>query len=192
MKKLEIKRLGMKVVSFGLLMAIFTTFSMVSLAASNAPVGELMVVGNASADSASVTVNGEPAQSGRTIFSPSTIKTSENAGAVVNLGKAGKIELGPNSSFTLSSDSNKVGGDLMAGTITVLNSASGVNVKTLAGETVSLNAGETANATSGATSKKAKPGPGGLAWGVWAAIIAGAAVVVIIVATHNNNNSPSR
>lgn len=190
MKIMDIRRIGQRVISLCLLMVIVATYSMVTLATSSNPVGELMVTGTAT-DSAPVTVNGEPAKSGRTVFSPSTVTTPEFAGAVINLGKAGKIELGPNTTFTLSSDSNTFGGDLTAGNVTVLNSTKGINVKILSGEIVTLGAGETVSATSAAASKKAKPGPGGLDWKYWALIIGGAAAVIIIVAATNGNNNTS-
>ena len=174
MKNINFKRLGRQTLTSILLMVVIATYSMVTLAASSKPVGELVVTGTVT-DSAPVSVNGEPAKSGRTVFSPSTIVTPETTGAIVNLGKAGKIELGPNTTFALTSDSNTVGGSLTAGNITVLSAANGVNITNLSGELVKLNAGETASANSGTTSKKAKPGPGGLDWAYWAAIIGGAA-----------------
>ena len=191
MKNSEFKRLGHRAVSLSLLAVILTTYSMVALAAS-APVGEIVVSSKTLAGSASVTVNGEPANTGRTIFSPSIIVTPETSGATLNLGKAGKIEIGPNSTFSLSSDSNAVSGDLTAGSVTVLSAANGVNVKTLSGEIVKLNAGETATAASGTASKKAKPGPGGLAWAYWGVIIGGAVLATILIANSGNDTSPTR
>ena len=85
-----------------------------------------------------------------------------------------------------------VSGDLTSGSVTVLSSLQSVGVKTLAGEIVNLSAGETATATSTSSTKAAKPGPGGLDWWVWGAIITGAIVVVIVVATSGDDNpSPS-
>jgi len=165
---------------------------MVTLATSNRPVGEITVTGTTSPDAA-VTVNGEPAKSGRTIFASSTIATPENTGATVNLGKAGKLQLAPGSIFALYADGDILTGDLTAGSITVLSSAQSVGVKTLTGDLVSLNAGETVTATSGTSTAKAKPGPGGLDWWYWAAIIGGAAaaVVIIVVATDDDDRVTS-
>lgn len=192
MKNSEFKRLGRQALSLCLVTIVLLTYSMVALAAS-APVGEIVVSTKTLADSASVTVNGEPAKTGRTIFSPSIISTPENGGATLNLGKAGKIELGPNTTFTLSSDSTTVSGDLTAGSVTVLSAANAVNVKTLSGELVKLNAGETATAASGTASKKAKPGPGGLDWAYWGIIIGGTVLAVVLIATvGDNNTSPTR
>jgi hypothetical protein len=190
MKSLNIERLAFKTATLGVLFAFIVSGSLVSLAASSKPVGEILVTGTKTGG-ASVTVNGEPADSGRTIFSSSTVSTPEGTGAVINLGKAGRIQLAPSSTFVIDVEGNAVRGDLTAGSLTVLNSAQTVGVKTLTGDVVTLATGETASATSGTTSKKAAPGPGGLDWWVWAAIIAGAAAVVIVIATRDDNNTTS-
>lgn len=185
-------RLAFKAATLGVLFAFIVSGSLVTLAASSKPVGEILIAGS-SADGARVTVNGEPADNGRTIFSSSTITTPEGTNAVINLGKAGRIQLAPGSTFVIDVNGNAVGGNLSAGSLTVLNSSQTVGVKTLTGDVVSLATGETASAASGTSSKKAKPGPGGLDWWVWAAIIGGAAVAVVIIATHGDNNtSPVR
>lgn len=193
MKSLNIKRLAFEAATLGVLIAFIVSGSLVTLAASSKPVGEILVTG-AKVDGASVTVNGEPADSGRTIFSSSTISTPEGTSAVINLGKAGKLQLAPGSTFVIDVDGNAVKGDLTAGSLTVLSSTNAVGVKTLTGDVVTLASGETASATSGSSSKKAKQGPGGLDWWVWAAIIGGAAAVAVIIATRddNNNTSPTR
>lgn len=160
---------------------------MFTLAASNKPIGELIVTGGNS-DGATVTVNGEPAKSGRTVFASSTITTPEGTSAVINMGKAGKIELSPNTTFSMDGDAQ---GNLTSGNVTLLTASQGVNVKTLAGGMVTLNAGETANANSSTSAKAAKPGPGGLDWWYWAAIIGGATAVIIIIATRDDDNPTS-
>lgn len=72
--------------------AVFATSSMLGLAApGKAEMGELIVSGGSA-----VTVNGETANTGRTIFSSNTITTPAAAGATVNLGKLGQIEVAPN------------------------------------------------------------------------------------------------
>lgn len=195
MKSLYIKPLALKAFTAGILAVFIVSCSMVTLAASTKPVGELLVTGSVPADGASVTVNGEAAKSGRTIFSSSTIKTPESMGAMINLGKAGKLELAPGTTFILAADGNAISGDLTAGSITVLSALQSVGVKTLTGDVVSLNAGETATATVGSSTKKAQKGPGGMDWWIWAAIIGGAAAVIIIavVATDDNTvTSPVR
>src|SRR3982750_3042719 len=87
----------------GLMVAILATYSMVALASPGNVVGELTINGTGS-NTPNVTVNGETARSGRSIFSSSVISTPENASAVVNLGRLGVIELAPNSTFAISFD----------------------------------------------------------------------------------------
>ncbi len=69
--------------------AILSVYSMVVLAspAAKAPSGELSIAGQ-------VTVNGENAVSGGTIFSDSIITTAEKSTATVNLSKVGRIRIG--------------------------------------------------------------------------------------------------
>lgn len=189
MKIMNFTRLGKRALSFSLLLAIFSAYSMVTLATSTKPVGELIVTGSKS--DAAVTVNGEPAVSGRTVFAASTITTPDGVSAVLNMGKAGKIELSPNTTFVIDGDGDIVSGSLTSGNLTVLNSPQGVGVKTLSGETVTLNAGETANASSANASKRAKPGPGGLDWAYWGIIIGGAIVAVVVIATTTGDDNPT-
>ena len=56
-----------KALTMSLTVAIFATYSMVALAADGRTAGEIVITGNTGAGA--VTVNGEPAKSGRTIFS---------------------------------------------------------------------------------------------------------------------------
>ncbi len=167
--------------------ALMVTFSMVALAVPGNAVGELTVIRSASANETSpVTINGEVAKSGRTVFSSSTINTPEGTEAIINFGKAGRIQIGSDTTFTLAADS--IGGELTKGSLTVLNASDAVAVKTASGEVVNVKAGETASAASKTAAKK--PGPAGLDWWVWAAI-AGGAVAVILIATHDGNNTTS-
>ncbi len=169
---------------------LVVTFSMVNLANAGNAVGELTVIKRASAgETSSVTVNGEVAKSGRTVFSSSTISTSEGMEAIINFGKAGRIQIEPDTAFTIATDGNSISGDLTRGNLTVLNAANGVAVRTAAGEIVNVKAGETASANSNNATKKAAPGPAGLDWWVWAAIIGGGVTIAIIVATRGNNNT---
>ncbi len=170
------------------LTALIATTSMVALAGSGRAVGELMVNGGGSiAPTSYVTVNGEPAQSGRSVFDSSNIATPEGMTATVNFGKAGKILLGSNSNFTLNSDGTVISGALTSGTITVLSAARTVTVRTLKGETVELNAGETASANSTTGSTKAAAS-GGNDWLIWALIFGGATVAIVLAATAGNDN----
>ena len=176
-----------KALTMCLMVAFVATYSMVALASDGKTAGEIVVTGNSSnGDVVAVTVNGEPVKSSRTIFSSSTISTTEGAGATVNLGKAGRIQLGPNTTFALSFDDKSISGDLTSGSITVLSAAQSVGVKTLSGEVVHLSAGETAAADS-ATASKAAGNTSGLGpW--WIAIVGGAVVAIIWAAQSKNTN----
>jgi hypothetical protein len=169
-----------------LMVATFATYSMVALAADAKSAGEILITGNDNAST--VTVNGEVAKSGRSIFSSSTISTTDDAGAIVDLGKAGKLQLAHNTTFTVSFDDSSINGNLSAGSVTVLSAAHAVGVKTLAGD-VKLNAGETAaaNATTGQTAPTAATASGG-DWGWWALIVGGAVAVIIITAAAQGDN----
>jgi hypothetical protein len=171
--------------SMCLMVAIFATYSMVALAYDGKSAGEILITGN---DGTSmVTVNGEVAKSGRSIFSSSTITTPEDAGAIINLGKAGRIELAHNTTFALSFDDSSINGSLSAGSITVLNASHPVGVKTLSGD-VKLNAGETAAANASSASKSPSGTTSNMDWGWWALIVGGAIAVIIITAADHGDN----
>jgi hypothetical protein len=177
-----------RVLSTCLVLTIFTAYSMVALAGTGPVAGELTVTGNGiNGEGPSVTVNGEAAKSGRSIFSSSIIATPSNAGAVINLGKSGIIELAPNTTFTVSFDSSSVNGDLTAGKVTVVGSASGVNVKTTSGDIVKLNAGDSVTAAGKKDDDDNDNHHGGAAWWVWAVIFGGAAAGVLIAAVNADN-----
>src|SRR5436190_4340996 len=179
-----------KAFTTSLLVALIATCSMVTLAVDGKASGEIVVTGNSAAETAAVTVNGEPVKSGRTIFSSSTISTSEGAGAIINLDKAGRIELAPNTTFALSFDNAAISGSLSAGKVTVLNAAHSVSVKTLSGEAVQLNAGDTATANATQTQTTATANTGGdNNWWAYALIFGGAVTGIIFATTdHNDNN----
>lgn len=177
-----------KALTMCLLAAIVASYSMVALAASGQAVGELTVGGTAS-DTSFVTVNGEAAKSGRTISSSSTITTPEGMTAIVNFGKLGKVEFGPNTTFSLNADDNALGGSLTSGSITVLNASKNVSVRTLSGEVVMVGAGETATAGAGTatkqTTKKATSGE----WWIWALVMGGAIGGIILATTAGSDSN---
>ena len=176
-----------RALSMCLMVAVFATYSMVALAGSDRIAGELTVTGNGlNGDLATVTVNGEAAKSGRSIFSSSIIATPSNAGAVINLGKSGIIELAPNSVFTISFDDKSVGGDLSSGKLTVLGSSSVVTVKTASGQVVKASTGDSVNASGKKDDDPDKDG-GSPAWWLWAIVFGGAAAGILIAATTANN-----
>ena len=172
--------------SMCLMVAIFATYSMVALAYDGKSAGEILITGNDG--TSTVTVNGEIAKSGRSVFSSSTITTPADAGAIINLGKAGRIELAHNTTFAVSFDDSSITGSLSSGSITVLNAAHAVGVKTLSGE-VKLNAGETAAASSATASKAPSGTTSSMDWGWWALIVGGAIGVIIITAVATNDNN---
>ncbi len=176
-----------KALSMCLVVATMLTYSMVTLANSEKIAGEILVTGkNAAGQVPSVKVNGELAQSGRSIFSSSTIATPENAGAIISLGKIGKIELAPNTTLTLSFSEKGMSGDLTAGRVTVLQAADSVFIRTVGGNLATLKSGDSASAAN-AQDDTTNDGGGGSAGLLWALILGGAAAGIIIAATSNNN-----
>ncbi|HVE59951.1 MAG TPA: hypothetical protein VNB22_24270 [Pyrinomonadaceae bacterium] len=177
------KTLIRKALSLCLMVAIYATYSMVALASTERIAGELLISGKNS----SVKVNGETAQSGRSIFTASTISTPANTSAIINLGKLGKLELAPNTTANISFTEKGINGDLLTGKITVLGTTDAVNIKTTEGKTVKLNAGE--SVTSGLAKKDDDDDDdkAGAAWWIWAAIFGGAIAGVVIAATSDNN-----
>ncbi len=158
------------------MVAILATYSMVALAGDVKAAGELIVNGNNV-----VTVNGEAAKSGRTIFTSSIISTPADTAATLNLGKAGTIELAAGTSVTLSFDANSINVDLNSGSVTNLRSAQAVNVNAR-GTVKAITAGESVNAAAQDDDKK----KGGNAWWIWGAVFVGAVAVMIFAATRND------
>ena len=176
------KTLIRKALSFCLIVAIYATYSMIALAGTERIAGELLISGKNS----SVKVNGETAQSGRSIFSASTISTPENTSAIINLGKLGKLELAPNTTANISFTDKGINGDLLSGKITVLGATDAVNIKTTEGKTVKLNAGESVTAGK-QDDDDDDDDPGSGNWWIWAAIFGGAIAGIVIAATSDNN-----
>lgn len=162
---------------------------MVTLANSERVAGEILVTGkNVDGQVSFIKVNGENAQSGRSIFSSSTIVTPENAGAIINLGKLGKIELAPNTNLALSFNEKDISGNLTTGRVTVLNAAEGVVINTTAGKSVTLNAGESTSANNQPQDDTTDNNGGGSAGIVWAVILAAAGGAIIYGVTRGNND----
>ena len=176
------KTLIRKALSLCLMVAIYASYSMVTLASTERIAGELLISGKNS----SVKVNGEAAQSGRSVFSASTISTPENTSAIINLGKLGRLELAPNTTVNISFTEKGINGDLLSGKITVLGTNNVVNIKTTEGKTVNLNAGESVTAGKQQDDDD-DDDDAGAAWWVWTAIFGGAVAAVVIAATSDNN-----
>ena len=178
-----------KALSTCLCVAILATYSMVALASPGKAAGELAVSGKiVNGEAPFVLVNGEAARSGRSVFSGSTITTSESTNAVINLSKLGKIELAPNTVLNISFDDKGIFGDLTSGTVSVLGAAENVNIKTLNGKTVQLAAGQSVSASGRhGDDDKDDDHKGGAAWWVWGGVFAGAAVVILWTALSDND-----
>lgn len=174
-----------KALSLCLVVAVYATYSMVGLASPDKMMGELTVAGKAvNGEVPVVKVNGEAAQSGRAIFSSSTISTSESSSAIINLGKIGRIELAPNTTISVSFNEKGLNGDLLAGKVTAL-SADNVSIKTPNGKVTKLNAGESVMAQQ---KDDDDDDDGGAAWWIFGIILGGAAAAIIIAATGDNND----
>lgn len=176
-----------KALSLCLAVAMMATYSLVTLASADKVAGELLISGKSTnGQTPFVKVNGEMVQSGLSVFSSSTIVTPEDASAIINLGKIGKVELAPNTTLSLTFDNKNISGDLLAGRLTVLSAADAVTVKTADGKTVKLNAGETA--TSGKDDDNDdddddhKGGGGAFLF----AGVLGVAIALLIVAARSN------
>lgn len=176
-----------KALTMCLTAALVVTYSMVALANDGKTAGEIVVTGNS--DTSAVTVNGEVVKSGRAIFSSSTISTPEGSGAIINLGKVGRIQLAPNTTFALSFDNAAISGDLTSGSITVLNAAKSVSVNTLSNGLIELNAGETASVGSGTASKQTTTNNAHGNWWVYALIVGGAVAGIVWAASEDNENN---
>ncbi|MGI8811256.1 MAG: hypothetical protein ACR2IH_01850 [Pyrinomonadaceae bacterium] len=178
-----------KALSACLSLSLLATCSLVALANSGKVSGELTVAGNGVNQSNFVLVNGESAQSGRSIFSSSTIATPEGATAVVGFGKLGKIEIASNSNLSLTFDEKGISGNLTSGQVTVLGAVNGVNITTTDGKTVNLAAGESILA-SGLKDDKDKDDDhhyGGAAWWAFGAVLVAAGAIIIYSAAKSND-----
>ena len=179
-----------KALSTCLMVATLLTYSMVTLANSERIAGEILVTGKGVDGQLSfVKVNGETAQSGRSIFSSSTIATPENAGAIISLGKLGKIELASNTTLALSFSEKGISGNLTAGRVTVLNAADSVVINTVDGKTVTLKSGESASAVNTQQDTTPPSNGGGSAGLLWAVILAAAGGVIVYGVTRGSDNT---
>ena len=113
-----------------LAMVIFTTSSMIALAAggNKSLMGEITVSGQTEGNAPFVLLNGENAFTGRTFISNGTIETPEAVTSTIKLGKLGYVVLSPKSTLTLNLEENAIAGTLSAGNAQIFN-ADGVEVK---------------------------------------------------------------
>jgi hypothetical protein len=177
-----------KALSLCLSVAILATYSMVALAGPRKVAGELTVSGkDINGEAPFVLVNGEAARSGRSIFSTSTITTPEGTGAVVNLGKLGRLDLAPSTALTLTFDETGVSAGLTSGILSVFGTTDKVSVKTLDGKTVQLSAGQSLAASGKLQDDDDDDDDGGAAWLVWAGVFGGAAVAILWTALSDGD-----
>lgn len=176
-----------KALSMCLCVAILATYSMVALASPRKAAGELAVSGKiVNGEAPFVFVNGEVARSGRSVFSGSTITTSDST-AVLNLSKLGKIEIAPNTALNLTFDEKGIFGELTSGTVSVLGAAQNVNIKMLNGKTVQLSAGQSVSASGLKDDKDDDDDDGGAAWWIWGGVFAGAAAIILWTALNDQD-----
>jgi hypothetical protein len=183
---MKIGRIESKALSFCLMVAITATYSMMALAGGERLAGEIVVSGTAVDGNAPVVlVNGEQVKSGRSIFTSSSISTSETASATVKVGSIGTLRIAPNSALTISFDADGIKSDLSKGKITVLSSNTKVNVALPNGTVSELTAGKSASTAPQDDDDDNKGG--GSSWWLWAIVGGGAAAAFIFAATSGNN-----
>jgi hypothetical protein len=93
-------------ISFALVLAVVTVFTLRSFAApevikSGDPSPAQDCTGSLTVKAGQVTINGNAAQTGATVMTGSVITTSSNGKAIVDLGALGRIEVGDNTTVTL-------------------------------------------------------------------------------------------
>lgn len=108
------KNIMHKLTSLILTITIFCISSMVALAGTKDVTGEITATGT-------VTVNGQTVVSNSTLVSGATIVTGANSTAIISLGKAGRIEVLPESSLTLRFSETSITGVLETGKVRVAN-----------------------------------------------------------------------
>jgi hypothetical protein len=165
------------------LVSILAVYAFVSSAAVFAEgskvLGEIKVFGNSI--NPSVKVNGEIVQSGQLLFPNSVIATDSNSYAIISISDLGRIELAPNTLFTISFDEKGLKGDLSTGKITVLE-GSNIKVTMPDGQLNSLNSGDSAT-----TQQTTKDDDDNKRLLLFALILGGAAAAIIIAAARSND-----
>jgi hypothetical protein len=119
-----------KLITLTTLVAVWTVYSMVALAAPTGSTAEISVTGQ-------VTVNGQAAVSNSTVISGSTIVTGTDSTATVSIGKTGRVELSGDSNLTLQFSDSSITGVLSSGKVRVTNGA-GVAATITSKDTVAI------------------------------------------------------
>ncbi len=165
-----------------LMTAVVGCYSMVALAGDTKMAAEIVVSG---AKDSIVTVNGEATKSGRTIFSSSTIATSADASAVINVKNVGKLKLAPNTTTVVNFDEKGITGNIVQGKLTVLSASEAVNITAPNGKVANLVAGESVLTVRQDDDEDDDAGSG--TWFIWALVLGGAVAAIAIAATSDNN-----
>lgn len=173
-----------RALSMLLMTAVLGCYSMVALAGDTKLAAEIVVSG---AKDSVVTVNGEAAKSGRTVFSSSTITTSADSTAVINVKNVGKLKLAPNTTTVVNFDEKGITGNIVQGKLTVLSASETVNITAPNGKVAKLAAGESVLTIKQDDDDDDDPGSG--TWFIWALVLGGAAAGIIIAATNGNDIS---
>jgi hypothetical protein len=197
-------------ISIALAMAVATVFTLSSFAApevSKAVVDPVLAqdcTGTLTVKVGQVTINGNAAQTGATVMTGSTIATSSNGKAIIDLGALGRVEVGDNTTVTLTctagslqirSNCTRTEVEVRKGSLNVTSPTAGTLA---AGQKATYNGGVDASSTGGIDVKvecegrKVGAGPfvGPGLIGLLALIGIGAAVA-IGVAVGGGDDSPA-
>lgn len=146
-----------------------------------------------------VVVNGSPVLSGTTILSGAQLQTPATAGATVNLGAAGKLDIAPQSNLTLFFDQNSVTVNIMSGDA-LLMTGEGVkgSLTTPDGKTKLADGKSASSLGSAKFDADANPQNSDKCriadmpcWLFWTLVGGGTATVIIIVAATRGENPSS-
>ncbi|HYJ90139.1 MAG TPA: hypothetical protein VEV84_02420 [Pyrinomonadaceae bacterium] len=107
-----------KLVTLATMVAVWSVYSMVAIAAPNGSVAEISITGQ-------VTVNGQAVVSNSVLMSGSTIVTGPDSTATISLGKTGRIEVLGGSNINLQFTDTSIVGIISIGKVRV-SSAAGV------------------------------------------------------------------
>ena len=178
---MRIRTLRKRALSLLLTLAVVACYSMVALAGDSKMAGEIVISGNR--DSA-VTVNGEAAKSGRTVFSSSTIATQADASAVISVKNIGKLKIAPNTRMIVNFDENGITGSIEKGKLTVLDSATIVNITAPNGKVAALSSGDSVITVQ---DDDDDDDAGAGSWLLWTLVFGGAVAAIVFAATRDND-----
>ena len=144
-----------------------------------------------------VQINGNPAGTGTTLLTGTTIETPDQVSATIDLGVAGTVEVGPNSKIELSFDADgNVHVKLIRGCAVTRKKANGIGEADVFTDTVKDATNPKKRQAGGCLLPNGQIGslPGGLTGGEEAAIGAGigGGVILAIILARGGNSSPSR